>query len=135
MGERRPESGQTDQPRRGGFGGPPRDADPGRFFAEMFRARDQNEDGVLKGDEIPSNLAGRIEQVDRDGDGAISRQEMEGMMSRMREGGGRPGGRDAGPGGRRPGGDLPRRPETEDDPRFFEYELELRHLLHVGSGR
>ncbi|NNE11643.1 MAG: ABC transporter ATP-binding protein [Ilumatobacter sp.] len=29
----------------------------------------------------------------------------------------------------------PRRPETEDDPRFFGHERELRHMLHVGSGR
>ena len=133
---------QTDQaPRRGGFGGPPRDGDPKEFFAQMFQMRDQNQDGVLKGDEIPEQMAGRVEQIDRDGDGAISRQEMEGMVTRMREGGfgpgrggpgtggpgtggpgrGRPGfggpGRGGpgagGEGGRRPGGDLPRRPEAE----------------------
>ncbi len=83
---------QTDQaPRRGGFGGPPRDGDPKEFFAQMFQMRDQNQDGVLKGDEIPEQMAGRVEQIDRDGDGAISRQEMEGMVTRMREGGFGPG--------------------------------------------
>ncbi len=111
---RRPESAQGDMPRRGGFGGPPRDGDPRQFFVEMFRMRDQNQDGVLKGDEIPEPLAARLEQVDRDGDGAVSRQEMEGMVSRLRDGGGRPGARDAGDGGRRPGGDLPRRPAAEE---------------------
>lgn len=29
----------------------------------------------------------------------------------------------------------PRVPETEDDPAFFEYERELRQLLHSGAGR
>jgi hypothetical protein len=82
----------------------------------MFQMRDQNQDGVLKGDEIPEQMAGRLEQIDSDGDGAVSREEMERMVGRMRAGGRGPGRgpREAGEGSRRPGGDLPRRPEAEE---------------------
>ena len=31
--------------------------------------------------------------------------------------------------------ERPRRPETEDEPAFFEHERELRRLLHTGAGR
>lgn len=82
----------------------------------MFEMRDQNRDGVLKGDEIPEQMAGRLEQIDSDGDGAVSREEMERAMARMRDGGRGPGRGPgaAGEGGRRPGGDLPRRPEADE---------------------
>jgi len=111
-----PRDGDRSGPPRGpGFGGRP-DGDPRAFFGRMFQMRDQNQDGVLKGDEIPEQMAGRLEQIDSDGDGAVSREEMERMVGRMRAGGRGPGRgpRDAAEGGRRPGGDLPRRPEAEE---------------------
>jgi Ca2+-binding EF-hand superfamily protein len=79
----------------------------------MFQERDANKDGKLSGDEIPEQMAGRIEQIDTDKDGSVSRSEMEAMMTRMRERGGPGAGRGGPEGGGRPGGDRPRRPEAE----------------------
>ena len=85
----------------------------------MFEARDQNKDGVLRGDEIPQQLAERLERIDQNGDAAISREEMKKVMERMRgagQGGQRP---SRGPGGQenrgpRPGGDVPKRPASDN---------------------
>jgi Ca2+-binding EF-hand superfamily protein len=107
---------QRGQPPRRGMGGPP-DAD---FVARMFEMRDRDGDGKLKGEEIPETLSerlsGRMEQVDSDRDGAISKQELEQMFARMREGfsGRGPRGRGPAEADRRPGGDLPRRPQAEE---------------------
>jgi Ca2+-binding EF-hand superfamily protein len=80
----------------------------------MFEDRDKNKDGKLSGDEISEQMAGRLEQIDTDKDGSVSRAEMEKMMSRMRQrGGGDRAGRGGSEGGGRPGGDRPRRPEAE----------------------
>ncbi len=87
----------------------------------MFEQRDANKDGKLSGDEIPSQMAGRMERIDTDGDKAISKAEIEKAMSQMggrTGGGGRPGGAGR-PGGRQgggqPGGDRPARPQAEDE--------------------
>ncbi len=78
------------------------------FFLRMFEERDANKDGKLSGDEIPEQMAGRIERIDTDKDGSVSREEVRTMMSRMQgEGRGAP------EGSGRPGGDRPRRPEAE----------------------
>ena len=89
------------------------------FAGRMFEARDQNKDGVLRGDEIPQQLAERLERIDQNGDAAISREEMKKAMERMRgagQGGQRP---SRGPGGQedrgpRPGGDVPKRPASDN---------------------
>ncbi len=107
---------QRGQPPRRGMGGPP---DP-EFVARMFEMRDRDGDGKLTGEEIPDpiseRLSGRMDQVDSDGDGAISKQELERMFARMREGfpGRGPRGRGPDEGAQRPGGDLPRRPQAEE---------------------
>lgn len=115
---RRPDGDRADQMQR--MFGPGRrpGADQVDFLARMFEARDGDKDGKLTGDEIPEPLAGRMEQVDSDGDKSVSREELKAMAMRMNMGdGGRParqGDRGADEGGRRPGGDLPRRPDAEE---------------------
>ncbi|MEM8666496.1 MAG: EF-hand domain-containing protein [Planctomycetota bacterium] len=82
----------------------------GEFMARMFQQRDANKDGKLSGDEIPEQMAGRLDRIDTDGDQAISKKELESAMSRAgssRQRGGDQGGT--------PGGDRPRRPPTGDD--------------------
>ena len=61
---------------------------------EMFDTQDVNKDDKLSGDEIPDHMRHRLDFVDTDGDGEVSREEMEAMAERFR--GGPPGG----PGGR-----------------------------------
>ena len=85
--------------------------DAAQFAGRMFADRDANDDGKLSGDEIPEQMASRLERIDTDGDGSVSRKEFDAMI-RMRGGQGRPGG--AGPrGGGEPGGQRPRRPDAE----------------------
>ena len=112
--------------------GPSRDAGNGRsiagegqerdrsgFFSRIFEQRDTNKDGKLSRDEMPEQMAGRLEQFDTDKDGSVSRSEMEAMMSRMGNRGGmqnrRParGGNGDQPGASRAGGELPQRPTSE----------------------
>ncbi len=89
------------------------EGDRAQFFTRMFEQRDENKDGKLSGDEIPEQMAGRLEQIDSDGDGSVSREELEAMARRMgQRGEGARRGRPEGEGGR-PGGDRPRRPEAE----------------------
>ena len=97
----------------------------GEAMRKMFEARDQDGDGLLRGDEIPEQMASRLDRIDQNGDAAISREELQGMMNRFREAGqagprpgrapgtgqggaGRPDGR-----GPRPGGEVPRRPGSD----------------------
>ena len=58
--------------------------DPAQFFARM----DADGDGKLSGDEIPNRMKERLEQMDTDGDEAISLEEMQEMIKRRRGGGG-----------------------------------------------
>ena len=104
---------------RGPEGRGPEGSPRPEFAGRMFEARDQNKDGVLRGDEIPQQLAERLERIDQNGDAAISREEMKKAMERMRgagQGGQRP---SRGPGGQedrgpRPGGDVPKRPASDN---------------------
>ena len=116
---RGPEEAQRGQPPRRGMGGPP---DP-EFVSRMFEMRDRDGDGKLKGEEIPEplseRLSGRMEQVDTDGDGALSKKELEQVFARFRaefqsRGPRGPRGRGPAEGSRRPGGDLPRRPPSDE---------------------
>jgi hypothetical protein len=106
--------GQGGRP-QGQGGRPQGQGGRGDFMLRMFEQRDANKDGKLSGDEIPAQMADRMERIDADGDKAISKAEMEKAMSRMsgRPGGaGRPGGRQ---GGGQPGGDRPARPQVEEE--------------------
>jgi len=53
--------------KRGGGGGPDRGA--------AFTGMDKNQDGKLAGDEIDDRMKSRIADIDKDGDGAISKEE------------------------------------------------------------
>ncbi len=95
----------------GGGGGPGGGFDPEAFFAE----RDNDGDGILTGVEISERMRGRMEEIDTDKDGAVTKEEF--LASRPQGGGrGGPGGPGAGgPGG---GGEgRQQRPplETSDD--------------------
>jgi hypothetical protein len=83
--------------RPGGGGG----FDPDAIFAR----RDENEDGKLTGDELSGRLADRVEQLDTDKNGEISREEFDAGMQNFAGGGGGGGGFGGGRGG--PGGGGP----------------------------
>jgi hypothetical protein len=93
---------------RGGGGGGNRQFDP----MSIFTGRDANKDGKLTADELAgSPLADRLQQLDKDGDKAVSQEEFRSGMStlfRGGRGGGGGGGRGRGP-DTRP--DRPQRPE------------------------
>jgi polyisoprenoid-binding protein YceI len=82
---------------RGGRGGGRR-GNPLDRFKEM----DKNGDGKLAGDEIPERMKNFIGNIDSDGDGAVTQEEMKSAMEKMRGGGG---GRGQGGGRGRQGGD------------------------------
>ena len=119
-GHRGPPGGGRGGP-PGGRRGPPDGGGPGGFHPiELFETQDADEDGKLVGDEIPDHMRERLEFVDTDGNGEVSREEIEAMSERFRRGppGGGPGGGRRGP----PGGghgqddaggqsDRPQRPE------------------------
>lgn len=87
---------------RGGGG----DFDPEAFFA----TRDEDNNGKLEGDEITERMQERVDQIDTDKDGAVSKEE---FLARMRNRGGA-GGR----GGRGQADDeqqRPDRPAFDDD--------------------
>lgn len=56
----------------------------------MFERQDADKDGVLKGDEIPEGMRGRLEMIDTDGNGEVSMEEVKAIAER-RGGGGRGG--------------------------------------------
>lgn len=111
---------------RGPEGRGPESGRPGmervEFMIRMFTERDANKDGMLSGDEIPEQMAARLDRLDANGDGAVSREEVKEAANRIREagaGGSRPQRGSAGaatrPEGRgpRPGGEVPRRPAAD----------------------
>ena len=65
----------------------------------MFESRDANDDGKLSGDEIPEPMRGRMERIDQNGDGAISREEVERAAEMFRDRAGGPGAGGPGAGG------------------------------------
>ena len=85
---------------RGGQGSGGRSFDPEQIFDD----RDENMDGLLTGDEISERMQSRVEQMDENEDGAISKEEFLAAMQRFRssrqggggEGGAPRGGGDAG---------------------------------------
>ncbi|MEP3481753.1 MAG: hypothetical protein ABJZ55_21100 [Fuerstiella sp.] len=83
----------------------------------MIERMDKDDDGKLKGDEIPERMAGRLADIDKNDDEAIDKAELAAMAEQMfrgRERGGERGGdRESGgrANGRRPGGDRPQRPD------------------------
>jgi Ca2+-binding EF-hand superfamily protein len=81
-----------------GAGGPGGSGGPGRGGPEMFARADKNKDGKLTKDEVPEGAWERMSKLDKDGDNAVSKEEMAAMM----KGKGGPDGRPGGPGG--PGG-------------------------------
>lgn len=87
-------------PGGGGFGG-------GAFVDRLFEA-DENKDGKLSKDEVPGRMQERFADMDSDGDGFITRKELE---DRARSFGRR--GRAGGPGGGQ-GGDRPSRPRRPE---------------------
>jgi len=119
-GDAGPRRGRPDSPeaRRGRPDNPeargPQGGRGPEFLARMFDQRDANDDGKLSGDEIPEQLKARVERIDTDGDGAISKAEMQAMAERFGGAGQRGRGRGGDQGGR-PGGDRPQRPQAEDD--------------------
>ncbi|HJN08086.1 MAG TPA: hypothetical protein QF564_05295, partial [Pirellulaceae bacterium] len=60
--------------RRGGF-------DP----LAMFARRDADGDGELTGEEIPERMQERLDSIDTDGNGAVSRKELEAFTSQEPE--------------------------------------------------
>ena len=112
----------------GGHRGPPGGGPGGFNPMEVIETQDANKDGKLVGDEIPDHMRQRLDHVDTDGNGEVSREEIEALAERFRHGPpGGPGGRRGPPGGGGPGGggpggppgghggggnsDLPQRPE------------------------
>ena len=99
-GEQAANMGGGDDQRGGGGGG--RSFDPAQIFAD----RDKDMDGLLSGDEISERLQPRVEEIDEDEDGAISKDEflkaMAAMMASRQQsrggggGGGGGGGEEAG---------------------------------------
>ncbi|MDA1050435.1 MAG: EF-hand domain-containing protein [Planctomycetota bacterium] len=92
-----------------GGGGP---GGGGGFDPEaMFTERDADGDGKLTGEEIPERMLERLEAIDTDKDGSVSKEELLARMSQS-PGGGGPG---LGPGGEGEG--RQRRPplESSDD--------------------
>jgi hypothetical protein len=50
----------------------------------MFAERDADKDGKLSGDEISERMADRVEEIDTDGDGSISKEEFMTAVENMR---------------------------------------------------
>lgn len=77
-GQGRGQAGAGGRGGRGGRGG----GDP----SSMFKNQDANGDGKLSGDEIPEFFKGRMEQIDADGDKAITLEELQKMIQSRRGG-------------------------------------------------
>lgn len=78
----------------------------GAMMGQMFERSDANKDGKLTGDEIPERMRDRLNMIDKDGDGAITKAEFVAMVSRMEDAGGKRPGKD----GNTSGGVKPKRP-------------------------
>jgi hypothetical protein len=90
-------------PPPGGPGGP--GGDP-RAFVDFVFQFDKDEDGKVTKAELPERMQRLMQTADRNGDGALSRAEMEALARQRsaRQGPGGPGGRGFGPPGGGPGG-------------------------------
>ena len=91
----------------GGLAGPgPNGIGNGPMMGKVFESRDANGDGKLTGDEIPERMRDRLNMVDKDGDGSISKSEFAAVAARMEDGAGKRPGKDGNGGG----GVKPKRP-------------------------
>ncbi len=100
---------------RGGFGGPPRGGppgggDPAAMVQGMLDRMDKNKDGKLSGDEIEGRMRENLERIDTNGDKSVDKAELTEMAKRFQGGGGQGGGR----GGRGGGGGERSRPPIEE---------------------
>ena len=85
----------------GGGGGGGQERDPDAIIESIFTRADANEDGKLTGDEISERLAERLDTVDTDGNGEVSKEEFTTSLKAMMERRGGQGG-GGGPGGAQP---------------------------------
>ena len=102
---------------RGGFGGPSREGRQGQGrgdMAQRIMGYDANGDGKVTAKELPDRMARMLERGDKDGDGALSKTEVEELVASFggRGGGGRRGGGPAG-GGRGNNSNRPQRPPSD----------------------
>lgn len=67
---------------RGGPGGRGPGDRGGRNPGQMFDRMDRNSDGKLTKDEMPEQIAERLMRADTDGDGAVSKEELEKVRGR-----------------------------------------------------
>jgi hypothetical protein len=95
---------------RGGFGAREGSPEENAAFIDRVMQRDANDDGKISKDELPEFMQRMMEFADADGDGVLTRDEIERMADRRR---GPPEGR--GP-GRPPGGEDPGRPDRPERP-------------------
>ena len=96
--------------RGGGFGGGP---GGGGSFADRIMGFDENKDGKIVKSELPERMANIMNTADSNGDGALSKAEIEAMGQRFegrRGGRGGEGGGRGGRGGQGQGGGRPERP-------------------------
>lgn len=114
-----PAKGERAEQGRGGAGVGRQQFNPESMFGSM----DTNQDGQLTSDELEGNrMAERLLTLDRDGDGAISKEEFLAGISQLIAQGQRGGGRAGGAGGQgnypepqaKP--DRPQRPKMTDQP-------------------
>ncbi len=84
------EEAKAGRPEGGRPGGPPSREEA----AARFEKADKNEDGKLSKDEVPAEHWERLSKLDKDGDNAVSKEEMAAMAAMMRQRG------EKGPGGK-----------------------------------
>ncbi len=92
IGERTGGDAPQDQT-RGGRGGRGRGGPGGFDLTGAFNGMDKNGDGKLMGDEVPERMRDRLENLDSDGDDAITLKELQQAMQRLGGGRGQGGGR------------------------------------------
>jgi Ca2+-binding EF-hand superfamily protein len=112
----------SEEAKAGRPGGPPPGggspgADGKARADEMWKRADQNSDGKISKDEVPEQAWERLGKMDKNGDDAVTREEMAAGMMAMRggkgDGKGRPGGKGGPPQGG-PGAVFGRYDENED---------------------
>lgn len=95
--------------RGGGFGGGPGGAGgAGGSFADRLMEYDENKDGKITASELPERMARIMDRADSNGDGTLTKAEIDAMAQSFGGGGGR-GGRGGNTGGGRP--QRPSRPQ------------------------
>jgi len=100
-------------PGRPGAEGRPGQPGPGgrgnpEEIARRLKEADKNGDGKISKEEAPDQLKERFDRIDSNGDGQLDEAELKVMFERMREAGGRPA-------GGRPAGRPERKPEVKKE--------------------